>query len=358
MEPIYTHLIDSFEKNRPAVLATIIRQEGSAPRGVGTKCLILEGGQIIGTIGGGHLEAKVIGESGKVFETQLPLRLHFNLEGTDDLDELDMICGGEVELFLEPVSPENSNQLQLFNRIMEIERRGGSGIQVTIIDPQYWAPTQSLKAFIEPNGQKRGNLLDTGAIENQLRRSMDQILHRRQPLNLVCHDEEEKNIELFVEPVLSDPRLYVFGGGHVSLELAPLAHRVGFKVVVIDDRDEYADPKKFPDADDIIHNSFNGVVPRLSIDESSYLVIVTRGHKHDKIVLEQALKTPANYIGMIGSRRKIKMIYDKLIDEGFTDQDLECVHSPIGLDIGAETPQEIAVSIVAELIKIRAGKEA
>jgi len=128
-------------------------------------------------------------------------------------------------------------------------------------------------------------------------------------------------------------------------------------VVVIDDREEFADVKCFPDASDIHQCPFEGVIDRLPVDESSFLVIVTRGHMHDKTVLAQALKTKAKYIGMIGSSRKRNIIYDKLMEEGFTKQDLLRVHSPIGLDIGAETPVEIAVSIVAELIKVRAGKD-
>jgi len=354
MEKIYPKLVDSLEKNRLSVLATIIKQEGSAPRGVGTKCLILEDGQIIGTVGGGQIEATVAEESRKVFTTQSPIRFHFNMEGVG-ADAPEMICGGDVELFLEPVISENMNQLDLFKRVLEVGRRGGSGILATIVNPEHWLPTQIPKAFIESNGQKSGTLSETEEIENQLRQRMDQILNQRQPVILTYRDEDGKNIELFVEPVLSDPRLYVFGAGHVSLELVSMANRVDFKVVVIDDREEYADPKKFPDAADVFQLPFESVIHSLSVDESSYLVIVTRGHKHDRTILEQALKTPAKYIGMIGSRRKIKMIYDKLLEQGFTRQDLERVHSPIGLDIGAESPQEIAVSIVAELIKIRAG---
>jgi xanthine dehydrogenase accessory factor len=127
-------------------------------------------------------------------------------------------------------------------------------------------------------------------------------------------------------------------------------------VEVIDDRPEFADPAKFPDAAKVHQYPFPGVIGKIPVDESSYLVIVTRGHIHDKTVLEQCLRTKARYIGMIGSRRKKAMIYDKLLEEGFTKSDLDRVHAPIGLEIGAETPEEIAVSIVAELIQVRAGR--
>ena len=162
-------------------------------------------------------------------------------------------------------------------------------------------------------------------------------------------------MEIFVEPVVSDPVLYVFGAGHISRQIVPVASRVGFQVVVIDDRADFADTSHFPEARDIYQLPFEEVMDRFSIHELSYLVIVTRGHMHDKNVLAQALKTEAGYIGMIGSSRKRDIIYEKLLEEGFTEKDLSRVHSPIGLDIGAETPEEIAVSIVAELIMVRRG---
>jgi xanthine dehydrogenase accessory factor len=148
----------------------------------------------------------------------------------------------------------------------------------------------------------------------------------------------------------------VFGAGHVSLQIVPLAARVGFRTVVIDDRPEFADEKKFPETAEVRQYPFEGVLQHLPVNQASYLVIVTRGHIHDKTVLAQCLKTNAKYIGMIGSRRKIAMVYENLKEEGFTQKDIERVRAPIGLDIGAETPEEIAVSIVAELISVRAGR--
>jgi xanthine dehydrogenase accessory factor len=162
-------------------------------------------------------------------------------------------------------------------------------------------------------------------------------------------------VPVFVEPFISDPVLYVFGGGHVSSRIVPLASHVGFPTVVIDDRPEFADRLKFPNAKEVRLLEFEHVMENLPVDSSSFLVIVTRGHLHDKHVLAQALRTDARYIGMIGSRRKRNIIYEKLLEEGFTKDDLSRVHSPIGLDIGAETPEEIAVSIVSELILKRAG---
>ena len=354
MKDIYAKIVDLFEKNRFSVLATIIRLSGSAPRGVGTKFLIMEDNSYVGTIGGGLLESKVLEGAKKVFTTYSPIRLSFFLRGTD-VAETDMLCGGDVDVFLEPISPDNLNNLYIFKRIMEIHRRGGSGILATVLNDDRWQAGDIPKMFVEPDGERLGTLLDIKKIENDLIANTKQILNNRQPNIIISRDDEGNELDLFVEPVMSDPVLYVFGGGHVSSQIVPLAGRVGFKVVVVDDRPEFADPVKFPEAMKVYHCPFEGVLDKFTVDESSYLVIVTRGHIHDKTVIAQSLKTGAKYIGMIGSRRKTAIIYNKLLEEGFTQDDLDRVHSPIGIDIGAETPEEISISIVAELIRVRAG---
>jgi xanthine dehydrogenase accessory factor len=164
---------------------------------------------------------------------------------------------------------------------------------------------------------------------------------------------EDRKVEILLEPVFCEPTVYIFGGGHVSEQIAPLAKNVNFKVVVIDDREMFANRERFPEADEIIVSEFEKCFERLNIDESSYVVIVTRGHLYDGIVLGQALESNARYIGMIGSRKKIGTLYQSLIEKGIAKESLGRVHAPIGIDINSETPEEIAVSIVAELIKVR-----
>jgi xanthine dehydrogenase accessory factor len=354
MKEIYPKIVELFEMNRFSVLATIISLSGSAPRGVGTKFLILEDGSFVGTIGGGLLENAVIEESKKVFASRLPEFFSYSLKGTD-ISDSEMLCGSDMELFLEPVSPDNLNHLHIFKEITDIIRRGGSGVLATVVDAEHWYAGQIPKMFLKSDGERIGSLLGIQEIEESIMDRMDQLLDEKQPVKIICRDEEENRLNIFLEPVISDPILYIFGGGHVSGQVVPLANRVGFKVVVIDDRPEFSMPETFPEAEEVYSYPFDSVMDRFPINESSYIVIITRGHSHDKEVLAQALKTPAVYIGMIGSRRKISIIYNKLLEEGFTKDQLDQVHSPIGIDIGAETPEEIAVSIVAELIKVRAG---
>jgi xanthine dehydrogenase accessory factor len=275
------------------------------------------------------------------------------LKGTD-VEKSEMLCGGDAEVFLEPVFQDNPDHIDILRKAVEVVGRGGTGMMVTAVDVNKWEGKQVPKIFLESDAGSVGSLAGQPQIEDQLAVEMSSILKKRQPINITLGGAEGEQIEFYVEPVMSEPVLYVFGGGHVSLQIVPMAALVGFKVVVIDDRPEFADPKKFPDATSVHEYPFEGVFDRLTIDQSSYIVIVTRGHLHDRTVVTQALKTEARYIGMMGSRRKKALVYKKLLEEGFTQADLDRIYSPIGIGIDAETPEELAVSIVAELIKVRA----
>ena len=354
MKDIYSKIEELFEKNQFSVLATLISKSGSSPREEGTKMLIMEDGSSLGSVGGGELEAKMIEEAQKVFLTGTPLVFTHSPEEAES-GEVEMHCGGNAVLFLEPVSPDNFYHIQIFKKIDDLIRRGGSGILVTATNTDQWRTGIIPKMFMSSNGEKIGSILGIEELENSLFSRMEQFINQANPETVICRDAESNQLDLFIEPVTSNPILYIFGGGHVSSRVVPIAISVGFKVIVVDDRPDVAEPSNFPDASEIYCYPFEGVMGKFDINESSYIVIITRGHSHDKTVLEQALATEAGYIGMIGSRRKIKIIYDKLGEEGFTSEDLAKIHSPIGIEIGAETPEEIAISIVAELIKMRAG---
>ncbi len=355
MKDLYSLILESLKQGRTSALATIIKQAGPSPRGIGAKCLIFEDGSIAGTIGGGLLEGQTLREARKVFETGIPLRLSFHLKGTD-VAQTDMLCGGEVEVFVEPLWPGNVELIPLFQKLTEVNSRGGEGWLATVVASDQWKEGTTHKLYLDESGQSVGSIPAETAMEEPFLKIGETLKRLTRPTLSGFSDASGRSMEVFIEPVLSKPVLYVFGGGHVSKEIVPLASRVGFKTIVIDDRPEFADPSLFPGAWQVRHSGFEGLLDQLAVDDSSYLVIVTRGHIHDKTVLAQALKTGARYIGMIGSRRKRNLLYEKLLEEGFTKQDLERVHAPIGLAIGAETPEEIAVSIVAELIQVRANQ--
>ena len=332
------------------MLARIIRQEGSAPRSLGTACFFLEDGSLVGTIGGGLLEYQAQQKAQEVFKSGKSALFQMQLTG-EDVEDTNMICGGIVEIFLEPFFPKNPASVEVLGAIHHLLQTGKKGILLTWISEGLGAGYKKSRAVIEKGGKIAGDLSDI-LQGNQM--DIDKLTDTNSPVLIELKDGEGKKF-VFVEPIIPDAVLYLFGAGHVSTFVAPLAHLVGFKVCVIDDREEFANAKRFNVADEIMVCSFSEAFERLTLHASSYVTIVTRGHLYDRDVLRSALKEETAYIGMIGSRRKRDKIYESLINEGITKEAIGRVHSPIGLPIGAETPEEIAISIVAELVQVRAG---
>lgn len=327
------------------VLATILNRSGSAPRAVGSRMVVRPDGSILGTIGGGILEARVQGLAREVFETRTPLVRDFTLTA-EDASLMGMICGGQVRILIHHVDCSEAFQSQFYQEIGKVQEDHRQAWLVTGIPRGKGDSDRPEHGFLGQDGYFAGTL------DPALTREVVAQFSGRQP-DVVRLGERS----FLVEPLSREGSVFIFGAGHISRELAPLTRRVGFRTIILDDREEFANRERFPMADEIhVIDSFERALGGLEIDGECYLVLVTRGHAHDKTVLRLALETEAGYIGMIGSRRKRDAIYTALLEEGFTTRDLDRVHSPIGLDIAAETPEEIAVSIVAELIMIRAGK--
>lgn len=333
------------EKGESFVLATILNHQGSTPRSSGARMLIREGGQILGTIGGGLLEAQVISRAPSVFADGRTCVENYALNA-DMADSMDMICGGNLSVLFEFIVADQNNR-KWFGRLNQMAEENMAGLVVTPVPDADGQELPSEKCLLGPDGsivgKKPSSIPDTSALFATYR-------HLRLPA-LVRLGQQK----FYIEPMGNRECLYLFGAGHVSQSVARLAHSVGFKVVVVDDRSEFANRKRFGEVDEIlVPQSYENSFQTLTIDRNSYLVIVTRGHLHDRLVLAKALRTKAGYIGMIGSKRKRDAIYESLLKDGYQPFDVERVHSPIGLDIGAETPEEIAVSIVSELIASRA----
>lgn len=345
MKDPYLEIPQRLDRGESLVLARIIRQAGSAPRGVGTRCLVLADGTIVGTIGGGLLEHLVRQGALEALAVGKPRILHFQLKGKD-VARTDMLCGGIVDVYLEPLDPGDVHCRELFSKLEAMVREGQGGVLITRV------------AGGADSGSLGGRILLAArdipdGLPEALRAVMGRLRGDRPALV-----EMEGEDPLFWEPVASQEVLYLFGAGHISTFVAPLARMVGFKVVVIDDRAEFANPERFPSADEILVLSPKEALGRIHLSPNSYVAIITRGHQHDASVLRLVAGRDLQYIGMIGSRRKKAMVYKAMMEEGISREALDKVHCPIGLDIGAETPEEIAVSIVAELIQVRAASRA
>ena len=350
MQDIYSEIVRALERKERCVLATLINRVGSAPRAVGAKYLIKQDGTSLGSIGGGCVEAEVWQEAQKVADKGEGRVLHFELT-SEQLAEGGLVCGGNIDIFLEPLIREDF--LNIYKEAARIGQKGGAAILATLVlvDGDFFKG-ESSKVLIKTSGEKVGSLLGGAELEKKILSEGQEALREKKP-RILASSYEEKKVEILLEPVFCEPTVYIFGGGHVSEQIAPLAKNVNFKVVVIDDREMFANRERFPEADEVIVSEFEKCFERINIDESSYVVIVTRGHLYDGIVLGQALESSARYIGMIGSRKKIGTLYQSLIEKGIAKESLGRVHAPIGIDINSETPEEIAVSIVAELIKVR-----
>jgi len=261
-----------------------------------------------------------------------------------------MICGGSGEILVDFIDARDDNNLKIYTEAAEIVTSGGKGWLITILGKTTATTGISRQqCLVKSDKTLIGNVTcDPYLLEKLI----------AGPAKITLHSEAFDEHRFLVEPLREGGTVYIFGAGHVSQKIAPLSESVGFRTVVMDDRADYANRERFPEPVKIrVIDSFKKL-PELDIDGNSYLVIVTRGHLYDKHVLEQVLRSKAAYIGMIGSRNKRDLVYKEIINHGFTKEELERVFSPIGTDIGAETPEELAISIVGELVKIRSEKNA
>lgn len=348
MTKFFRRLAEMIDDKENVVVATIFDKSGSAPRTAGAKMAVRSDGTIVGTIGGGRLEAEAVRLAGEVFSSRQSIVQSFDLSG-EDVSGMDMICGGRGEFLLDFVDAGDPDNRAVYAEVAGVLRRREKAWLITSLgEAGDSAPESRQQCLVKPDGAIVGRF------------SGDQRFVARLaggPARISIHAEVLDGRRLLVEPIRCGGTVYIFGAGHVSQKIAPLSDMVGFRTVVLDDRPEYASRERFPGAAEIIAAASFEQIPPLSVDTDSYIVIVTRGHLHDKTVLEWALRTEAGYIGMIGSRRKRDTIYAALAGQGFGPTDLARVYSPIGTDIGAETPEELAVSIVGELIKVRAERE-
>jgi xanthine dehydrogenase accessory factor len=345
MKDIFSEIVECLQKKNRIVLATIVSSSGSSPLPSGAMMVVKAGGEeIVGSVGGGLLEALVIEEAKKSFaEDRLPGVEKFDLN--DDVSNEGMICGGSVDVLLELVAQDD---LGVFRKLSEARRDGSDMILVRVLHntgrSEKAVYTSKQEPIADSIRKAAGN--ESDKLAEMLRHSFGQEDVRR--LNIEGGD-------VIIQPVKGVQNLIVFGGGHISKYLAQIATVAGFSTTVIDDREDFADPARFPGVARLLAVEYSEAFDRIEVKPSTFIVVVTRGHSFDQLVLQKALQTPAKYIGMIGSKRKVIACFEDLAKRGVPLQELKRVHAPIGLDIGAVSAEEIAVSITAELVRVRRG---
>lgn len=253
--------------------------------------------------------------------------------------------------------------MDIYEEIVKLRREGRRGAVATITTVRGSIPSfQTAKMLVRDDGSIAGTI-GGGCVEAEVWQAAREVMEEEKPRSLTFNLNSNPKydtglvcggtLEVFIEPVLPPALLYVFGAGHVAYNLYKVAKIAGFEVVVIDDRESYANRERFPDAREVIADDFEEVTRRLDVPESSYIVVVTRGHRDDMRILRWAVNLNTRYLGMIGSRRKTITIYKELEQEGIAAEKFTNIHAPVGLEIGAVTPEEIAVAIVAEMIAVR-----
>lgn len=257
--------------------------------------------------------------------------------------------------------------MDVYEEIVRLRQLGRRGAVATIVNVRGSIPSfKTAKMLVCDDGSTVGTI-GGGCVEAEVWQAAQEVMETEKPRSMTFDlNQDPKSdtglvcggtLEIFIEPILPPAVLYLFGAGHVAANVSKIASQAGFDVTVVDDREAYANRERFPEANEVMAEDFATALARLQPSESSFIVIVTRGHHDDMRILRWAVQTSARYIGMIGSKRKTIAIFDELRKEGIAANLFQKVHAPIGLDIGAVTPEEIAVSITAELIARRRGVE-
>lgn len=343
MREIVGQVLAELEAGEPFALVTLISERGSTPRAAGAQMLVRRDGSIAGTIGGGLLEATMMDEAVTGIHEGRSHVTSLELAGRSITDQ-EMLCGGSAEVLIAFVPPADDALRAVCAGVSQAIARGRLAWVFAFFAPRR-DDVEVSWGLLDDEGGTRG---ETPCSKDELRRLVGKVDRHG---STTLPDGRRVHAETIERPT----RAIICGAGHVALALAPIAASVAFDAIVLDDRPDFADAERFPSASRVVAlESFDDAFAGLSVDEHSYVVIVTRGHEHDFNVLVQALRTPAAYVGLMSSRSKRKRIEAGLRELGFGDTDIARIHSPVGLPIGAESPGELAISVVAEMIQVRA----
>jgi xanthine dehydrogenase accessory factor len=366
-DQIWSEAVRTLESDKPFVLATVINVRGSTPREVGAKMIVRNDGQF-GTIGGGCGEAEVFRKARLLLDEGNGARLtEVDLTGDFDQQEIGS-CGGIMDVFIDRWSPQS--ELGVARELADSVEQSRAAALVTLVDSG--ARSEALpgaKAVLDPSEPRLPGILSglsAEALTQLSERTADALpglleVNENGSVRPVVRIEPSGASRVFIDPITGAQRLIIAGAGHIAVPLAALGSMLGFHVTVIDDRASFANRERFPTADKIIVRPFNSALESVRLDRHCYIISVTRGHSFDEEVVRTVLRQQARqaktravcFVGMIGSRRRVRAMLNHLEQDGFDRGLLEEIHAPLGLDIGAETPEEIAVSIMAEIIRER-----
>ena len=353
MREIYQKVIELIESEEMGAYCTVVETKGSTPQKPGAKLLILPDLRNFGTLGGGCVEAEARRQAIGLMQGGVPRLLDFQLDSDYGWDD-GLICGGNMKIFID--LPQTKEESLILTRLQELSEAKIPLVSTTVVQSEVDHIQVGAKMLFAANGEKVGSLGDT-ALEMALQDELMEVLEKDAPGVFRWQVEDSRNGEgavwVFMDAVQPRPTLLIAGAGHVGQALCHLGKWLGFDIAIVDDRTDFASEERLPEADEIIIGDIAEELRKYPVDHLTYAVIVTRGHQHDEEALHSVVESNARYVGLIGSRRKIKLIYDDLRDAGIPEERLAKVYAPIGLDINSKTVPEIAVSIAAQLIQVR-----
>jgi xanthine dehydrogenase accessory factor len=343
MKDVVRRLLDCLDQDTPLSYCRLVETRGSTPQKAGALMLVFANGAQAGTLGGGCVEAEVKRRALAVLAGGKPEVARFQLDSDYGWDD-GLICGGRMEVLIEPLAGQRAREY--YRELARLIEAGAGATEAVVFDAEESGlPAPSSYLF-----DAQGGLVASLAAEDN-GRAAERIAAQLKPLLDRPRPHAAHGVAYL--PTLPRCRLVIVGGGHVGKAVADLAVDLDFDVWIVDDREEFVSEQRFPRAQRRLAGPVERVLPDLEITPNTYCLIVTRGHNHDEEALYHLAERGARYVGLIGSRRKIRMIFDDLVSEGIKEDSLKKVHAPLGIDIGSQTVPEIAVSICAELVSHR-----
>ena len=351
MQPIFAEAERLLEKGEPFILATVVRTKGSTPQKPGAKLLVRWDGSAVGTLGGGCVEADVWAEAKTILEEKGGAQVRRFVLNEDIAAKDGLVCGGSMEILIDPV--EEPFQLRpLLHEVLDAYEGKGDRALATLVSSGKGNGARGAKLFIRADGSTVGSLgdpsLDVRAVEAAL---------ELMPMGRERWMETRDGAKFYLESFTTPATVVIAGGGHVGKALYTVAKLLGFRVVVVDDRPMYANQERFPEADGIVVDDFALGMRGLNMGPNCYVIVATRGHKLDDIALTEAARSRAGYVGLLGSRRKAVLIYRDMLRQGIPEERIARLRAPVGLNLGGRTPEEIAISIMAEILAVKYGRD-
>ncbi len=344
MHHVLQQLSEAVLRHQPVAYTALVETRGSTPQKAGATMLVFPDGSQVGTLGGGCVEAEVKRRALRLLDAGQTELMTFNLDSDYGWDD-GLICGGRMKMLVDPVRSEA--EFGYYRRLLELLATDQGCTEAVILDPEKSGGQATDRFLLNDSGE----VIATASQDGTTKPLPSSIGQRLRPLSQRPRPYVSGGVSFL--PHLRRCRLVIVGAGHVGQKVGELASACDFDVWAIDDREQYCNAERFPQAKRLIVGEIDAALSGLDIDHNTYCLIVTRGHQHDEEALYHLAETPARYVGLIGSQRKIKMIFEDLLRDGISREALSRVYAPLGFDIGSQTVPEIAVSIVAELIAHR-----